>query len=85
MKPEVSFDPAGDVLYVRAPGARLRNSTEAPSDSYLILNYDDTGAVVGLQVLAASELGGCWSTHPDRRLVPDSLALAIDHWLQAHA
>jgi hypothetical protein len=77
----LSLDEEADVLYVRKADCRLRSSKEAPSDSFLILNTDESGAVVGLQILFASELKQHWPQHPDRHLVPRELALALDNWI----
>ena len=77
----LSLDEEADVLYVRMRDRRLLSSRVAPSDSFLILNTDAAGNIVGLQVLYASELKTSWARHPDRALVPAPLANAIDEWV----
>lgn len=80
LEPALALDEASDVLYLRLPGRSLYSSSQLPSDSFLIVNRDATGEVVGLQALYASDLVHAWSEHPDRHLLPPSFAAAIDTW-----
>lgn len=74
------LDTAADVLYVKLEGVRIATSREAPSDDYLILNEDNEGRVVGVQVMFASEFADSWCAHPDKEMLPAELLLALDNW-----
>ncbi len=77
-------DGGSDVLYVKRAGATIRTSREAAHDGGLIVNLDAAGAIVGVQLLAASELpAALWRNHPDRSVLPDDIARTIDAWLDA--
>jgi len=81
----VDYDSQGDVLYVRRSDARVTNSNEAPSDGYLILSNDATGAIVAAKLMAASEMPvAFWPTHPDRELIPLDLRAEMDVWVRAN-
>ena len=59
-------------------------SREAAHDGYLIVNLDAAGAIVGVQLLAASEVpSALWRNHPDRGALPDDIARTIDAWVDA--
>lgn len=70
------YDVTTDVLYVKLCNAAIVTSREAPTDDGLILNEDCGGHVVGVQLLEASKAK--WSNHPDRGLVPQPMAQALD-------
>lgn len=75
-------DGGSDVLYVKRAGATIRTSREAAHDGYVIHNLDAAGAIVGVQLLAASELpSALWRNHPDRGALPDDIARTIDGWV----
>ncbi len=77
-------DGGSDVLYVKRAGATIRVSREAAHDGYVIVNLDATGAIVGVQLLAASEMPvAFWRNHPDRSALPDDIARTIDAWVDA--
>ena len=81
----IRVDSSAAVLYAKRLGARIVASHEAPSDSGLILNTDERGAVVGLQLLDALTVDSeWWRTHPDRRAVPEDLFCTVDRWLLSH-
>lgn len=80
--PDLSLDQATDVLYARIPDAGIARSREAPSDGFVILNEDESGAVVGVQILYASEFAEHWGEHPDRHLLPVELIEALDRWVE---
>lgn len=79
----LTIDERADVLYARRPGVPIRTSREAPGDSYLILNLDAGGNVVGVQLLAAHEMpADFWREHPDRGALPPDLLAALDRWMR---
>lgn len=78
------YDNESDVLYVKRAGATIHTSREAAHDGGLIVNLDAAGAIVGVQLLAASELpAALWRNHPDRSALPDDIARTIDAWVDA--
>jgi uncharacterized protein YuzE len=78
-------DELSDVLYAKVEGASIRTSREAPNDGDLILNLDENGRVIGVQVLGALSLTAhAWLEHPDRRMLPVEVSAAVEQWLAAH-
>ncbi len=53
----INYDIANDVLYVKLPGGKIVRSTTADGDDFVILNFDEHGEVVGLQLLEISDMG----------------------------
>ena len=53
---KTSYDRANDVIYIKKEGCHIANSKECADDSMLILNYDLSGKIVGIQLMYASEL-----------------------------
>ena len=81
---ELRVDADHDVLYAKRLGARIHLSDEAPTDSFLILNRDADGDVVGVQFLAVNEMElEYWRHHPDRGFLPADILAALDGWMAA--
>ena len=81
IRPTVSYDKTADVLYLKDPDATIASSAPLPGDDFVILNRDKSGAVVGLQLVSASEMTlDDWLDfyHVD---VPKPLFGAVSKWL----
>lgn len=77
----VVHDQTNDVLYVKL-GHRIKISRELEHDAATILNMDESGQVVGLQVIEASGLSPeAWAEHPDRAEIPEDLHDAVAFWI----
>jgi len=79
----VDYDAHGDVLYVFHKGAKAKYSDETPHDGYVIVSYDAADSIVGVTLLAASEMPiAFWPTHPDREMIPLDLRAEMDAWIR---
>jgi uncharacterized protein YuzE len=80
----VTYDRQADVLYVVRRGTEIVDTMPAEHDGWLLVNRDDADDVVGVQLLAASEMPrGFWAVHPDREDLPPDLLEALDRWIGA--
>jgi hypothetical protein len=67
-----------------AAAPRLSIRCPAEHDGWLLVNRDDADDVVGVQLLAASEMPrGFWAVHPDREEIPADILAALDRWIGA--
>lgn len=81
----VDYDAHGDVLYVFRKGYKSKYSDDAPNDGYVIVGYDAADSIIGVTLLAASEMPvAYWPTHPDRELIPLDLRAEMDAWVRAN-
>lgn len=80
----VRVDEISDVFYARRENTSSAFSNEAPNDGYLVISYDAGGNIVGIKLMAASEMPHeFWRRHPDRGVIPPDLLDAIDAWVQS--
>lgn len=85
MNSVLKYDNMADVLYVRLNNAPIAYSSESPNDGNLIINYGFKRNVVGIQMLAVSELEFFdWLEHPDRQLFATDLLVIIDEWMKSN-
>jgi hypothetical protein len=83
-QPTVTYDRRADVLSVVRRGAETVDTMPAEHDGWLLVNRDHADDVVGVQLLAASEMPrGFWAVHPDREEIPPDLLAALDRWIGA--
>jgi hypothetical protein len=81
-RPSVTYDRNADVLSVVRRGAEIADTMPAEHDGWLLVNRDDADDVVGVQLLAASEMPRrFWLTHPDREELPPDILDALDRWV----
>jgi len=79
---EVRFDDLTDVLSAYVPGTISDRVHPAQYDGHLLLELDESGQVVGIELLNASVLKhSYWKTHPDRNSLPLELIQGVDHWM----
>lgn len=80
----LQLDEQQRVLYARRQGVRVATAEESPNDGALILSYDPTGAVVGVQILDPQDLPtDQWHLHPDRNALPGDILEVLDQWWAA--
>ena len=87
MTPSLRHDSSSDVLYVRDPRAQIATSAPIPGDGFVVLNFDASGHVVGLQLLEVGELTQRdWREFFRTGEIPPVMFDAVDAWLaQVHA
>lgn len=64
MRPDVTYDPDADAVFVRlGDGAPFESEEVSPG---VVLDFDEAGRVVAIEVLPASKVlaPGAWSTAP---------------------
>jgi len=80
---DLDYDPSGDVLYVKVAGARIRAGRPVEGDDFVILNVDQDGVVVGLQLIDAREMSAVrWREYFATPEIPEEIFAAVDAWLQ---
>lgn len=78
---KLSFDDEVDVLYARLEGSEIVDSRESDSDFELVLNFDKSGKIVGIQLIGARVIpDSVWATHPARALLPPEILNVVDRW-----
>lgn len=78
----IDFDDLTDVVVVQRDGAAIVKARPAPHDNHLMFELDASGAVVGIEVMGASDrVPSFWRGHPDRGLVPAEILSEADRWL----
>jgi uncharacterized protein YuzE len=81
----IVYDDLTDVVSAHLADAAGGDVDRASADSYLLLDKDVNGAVVGVEIMGASALiPSRWRTHPDRPLIPSAMLQELDRWFEAH-
>jgi uncharacterized protein YuzE len=76
------LDAESDVLYVKVRGARIRTSRSIGGDDFVILNSDSKGRVVGLQLVAFSQMSSArWSSNFHTGEIPEAIYVEVYRWL----
>ena len=82
----ISIDAVAGVLYVKRVRAHIVDAREADSDSGLVLNMNESGETVGLQLQGALSIDTVWwRGHPDRAQLPEDLFSGVERWLTDHS
>lgn len=77
----ITHDVVGDVLYVKIDGEVLSDSRALPDDDFVIINYNEQGTAVGLQLLDVKTLDRqVWERYY-KRDVPKNLYKMVHAWL----
>ncbi len=78
----LKYDAQAEVLDIWIPDVKVVHAQPSANDNNLILEYDDSGAIVGIQILSPGDLTH-WENHPDRTLIPDLILEQLDLWRKA--
>jgi len=80
----IHFNALTDVVSAYVEGTRAAE-VRAGRDNHVVIEFDSTGTVVGVQVLGASKLvPSRWPEHPDRMAIPPTILSELDRWLAMH-
>lgn len=77
----IRFDNDTDVVSAFLAGSKSSDVAPAPFDRHLLLDRDEGGCIVGIEVHGARALvPAAWRTHPDRVVVPPDILEQVDSW-----
>lgn len=77
----IDFDEDANVLYARLRDEKVVYSEESPQDPLVVLNFNATGRVVGLQLVDVSLSHVAWITRVLGSDMDQNLALDVFLWL----
>jgi hypothetical protein len=81
----IDFDGLTDVVSVYLADTMAAHFGPAPTDHHMLVERDEGGRVVGVEVLGASALvPSFWNRHPDRHILPSEILDELDRWLKHH-
>jgi uncharacterized protein YuzE len=77
------YDEAGDVLYLKLEHAKIHASAPLPDDGSVLLERNQTGQIVGLQLMCAKEMTQeRWRKFYRTCDMPWWMYITVDNWLE---